>query len=193
MATHQHVDLSPETHAREPSTGWLRTLGIGFVVLGVLAIAAAFVATLATVLFFGALLLVGGIAQIVHALHARDDHFAWQTASGLIYLVAGALLVFDPVGGAVGLTLLLAAFFFLAGVVRLSLAGRERRARGPSGTLIVGGVLDLLLGLLIVLGWPQTGGWVIGTFLGIELVFCGLAMLVAPRPTMRAIPTTRIG
>jgi hypothetical protein len=47
---------------------------------------------------------------------------------------------------------------------------------------------------VIVLGWPQAGGWVIGTFLGVEPIFCGLSMFVAPRQTVRAIPTaTTIG
>lgn len=158
--------------------GWLTALGVVFVGLGLACISAAFAATLATVLLFAVLLLLAGAAQLARALASQDDDFGWDLASGLVYLVAGALLVADPVSGAVGLTLLLAAFFLFLGIVRLALARRAKRIHGTSGALTATGVLDLVLGALIVLGWPETSTWLIGLFLGIELVFAGVSLVL---------------
>lgn len=175
--------ISRETVRR--NRGWLTALGILLIVLGVVSIASAFLATLAGVLLFAVLLLFAGVAQLGHALSERDDHFGWNFASGLLYLVAGGLLVLDPVSGAVGLTLLLAVFFFFLGALRLSLAQRVRSLHGSSGTLVLTGILDLVLGGLIVLGWPAISAWVIGLFLGIELLSAGISLLMVSRIVAR--------
>lgn len=171
--------------------GWLTALGVLLAVLGVVSIGAAFAATLASVLLFGVLLLFAGVAQIGHVLSARGDSFGWDAASGLLYLVAGGLLVLDPVSGAVGLTLLLTVFLFFMGVLRLSLAQRVKQVHGSPGTLVLTGVLDLLLGALILLGWPQIAGWVIGLFLGIELLGAGVSLVLLGRAVARPIPGAR--
>jgi uncharacterized membrane protein HdeD (DUF308 family) len=171
-----HVDwIRREIRAQQ---GWLVPLGILLMVLGSVAIVCAFAATLATVLLFGALLLIGGAAQLAHALTHRSDHVAWEVATSLLYAVAGLLLVSDPATGAIGLTLLLAAFFLFIGITRISLGLRIRRAYGVGGAYVLAGVLDLALGVLILLGWPGTAAWVIGLFLGIELVVAGIALLL---------------
>jgi uncharacterized membrane protein HdeD (DUF308 family) len=35
------------------------------------------------------------------------------------------------------------------------------------GWIVAGGLITLLLGLLILLGWPRSTLWVLGTFLGV--------------------------
>jgi uncharacterized membrane protein HdeD (DUF308 family) len=172
--TFERHDVREEIRERR---GWLVPLGILLIVLGLAAVFATFAATLATVIFFGVVLLVGGIAQLAQALADRDDHFGWALFGGLLYLLTGGLMVFDPVSGAIGLTLLLAMFFVLAGVVRLS-HGVQRRSRGGGGGMVIfSGALDLVLGALIIAGWPASATWVIGLFLGIELVIAGTALM----------------
>lgn len=95
---------------------------------------------------------------------------------GILTTLVGGLIIFAPVAGAVGLTLLIATFFIFEGFLRLVLAGQI--IGGGKGWFIASGVLDLVLGLLIAIQWPASGVWVIGLFLGIDLIFIGVAMLL---------------
>lgn len=165
--------------------GRLIPLGILLVILGAVAIVSAAAATLATVLLFGVLLAIGGVAQIFQALTARSEGFAWELVGGMLYLIAGGLILSDPASGAVGITFLLALFFLFVGILRISLGFRLRRRRGVGGAYLGAGVLDLILGLLIVLGWPETGAWVVGLFLGIELVVAGTSLLIVTTAVRR--------
>lgn len=164
---------------------WVGGFGVLAVVTGFLAIAAAFWTTVATVVLFGALLLVGGIAQMLDAGTNREGvSLGWRLACGALAAIVGAMLVFDPVGGAVGLTLLLGAFFVVQAVMRLVMA---TEIEGPArGWLITSGLIDLVLGALILMQWPASGAWIIGLFVGLDLVFTGISMimLAALRPRL---------
>lgn len=164
---------------------WLRGLGIFWLVLGVLAIIAAFAATLATVLAFGILLLLAGIAQLAQAFADRETDFGWRLAAGLLYGLVGLMLIVDPVGGAIGLTLLIALLFLFGGLLRLAFAFSIGRQGRSTGLHILGGLLNLVLAILIIGGWPETGAWVIGLFVGIELIFGGLTLLFTPSVARR--------
>jgi len=173
------MDMSPgEIQSVRGRQRWLQTLGIVMMVLGAIALFATFTVTLATVVLFGLLLLVGGMAQLVHAVAPRSHNVGWEVFGGILYVAAGGLLVFDPISGAIGLTLLLAIFFLAIGLLRLTLGLQTRKlgAIGGGGLLLTGG-LDLALGILIVLGWPDISMWVIGLFVGIELVAAGAVIL----------------
>jgi len=165
---------------------WLRGLGVFWIILGTLAIIAAFAATLATVLVFGILLLLAGLAQLAQAFADRNVDFGWRLAASLLYGLAGILLIVDPVGGAIGLTLLIALLFLFGGLLRLAFAFSIGRQGRSSGLYILGGLLNLVLAILIIAGWPETGAWVIGLFVGIELVFGGLILLLTPSVARRA-------
>jgi uncharacterized membrane protein HdeD (DUF308 family) len=164
---------------------WFTALGSLLIILGVIAMVAAFAATMATVLFFGILLLIAGVVQIVHALSAlRWQGFLLHLLGGILYTAIGSLMLIDPVSGAIGLTMLLASFFIIGGIFKTTLG-----IQAESVWFAFSGGLDLLLGLLILLGWPETATWVIGLFLGIELLFAGIGlMLIASR--LRAVRRT---
>lgn len=166
------------TPPRTPSK--LRWLGVFWALLGIVAMATTFAATLATMLVFGIFLLIAGIAQLIHAaFHASADR-GWEFLTAAIYSLVGVLLIFDPVGGAIGLTLLIAILFLGRGTVQLAMAisGRHRRRR--IGWQLAAGLVNLLLAMFIIAGWPQVGTWIIGLFVGIELLIGGLVMLLTP-------------
>lgn len=175
--SHEEVLGRAPAELRE-SRRWFLGIGILLIVLGVIAVIAAFAATMATVLFFGILLLVAGVVQVVHALSAMQwQGFLLHLLGGILYTAIGTLLLIDPVAGAVGLTMLLAFFFIVGGIFKTVLG-----VQTESAWFAFNGILDLLLGLLIWLGWPETGTWVIGLFLGIELLFAGISLvLIASR------------
>lgn len=172
--TMHEVEMSLPEEA-EHHWGWFTGLGALFVILGLIALAAAAFTTLATVLLLGVLLLAAGVAQIAHALatsRARGLH----AVAGVVYTIAGGLIVIDPVGGAIGLTLLLGVFFLLGGLLRLLLAFQVR----PSprwGWVLLGGIVTILLGVLILSQWPSSAFWIIGLIVGLELLFSGVTLL----------------
>lgn len=160
------------------SRSWFIGLGIGFLVLGALAIFVPLVASVLTTMLFGWLLVIGGILTAVHAVQNRRwAHSGWALVSAAVEIVAGLLLVAFPLAGTATLTLVLAAFFAAEGVVRIIRAYQHRAAYGW-GFLLFDGIVSLVLGGLILLGWPSTAVWALGLLLGIELVLGGSSLLV---------------
>lgn len=157
--------------------GWLLALGILSIILGTIGLWMTFALTLAGVLLFGVLLLVGGIFQVVDAFKCKGwKGTALHVLIGLIYVAAGAIAIWDPLGAAVALTLLIGAAFIAVGILRLVMAIQHRGARGW-GWALAGGIISLILGVLIILGWPVSGLWVIGVFIAIELIVNGWTYL----------------
>jgi uncharacterized membrane protein HdeD (DUF308 family) len=156
----------------EKTWGWFLALGIILIIVGTLAIGASFITSLAIVLVFGTLLLVGGSVQVIGAFFSRKwKGFFQELLAGILYLVVGLLMVNNPVATLAALTLLLAAFFLVAGIARVVVAVTERFENW--GWVFVSGVVTFLLGILIWRGWPVSALWVIGLFVGIEMIFCG--------------------
>jgi len=156
--------------------GWFVALGVVLIVLGVIALGAAALVTLASVLFFGWLLLIGGAMQTVHAFSMRRWPGVFRNLlAGLLTIVVGVLLVSHPATGALSLTLLLAAFFIVAGLFRL--AGALVHEFPGRGWVLLSGAVTLLLGILIWAEWPVSAVWVIGTFVGIDMLFDGWSLV----------------
>lgn len=156
---------------------WFLALGIGLIAIGVVALSAAFLASMATVAVFGVLLMVAGIAQTVSAFWSpRWRGLLVHMLTGILYLVVGYIVIDHPVETAVALTLLLAAFFVVVGVFRIVVALIERFHNW--GWCLLSGCISALLGVLILKQWPGSGVWVIGLFLGIEMIFNGLAWIM---------------
>lgn len=166
--------------------GWFIGLGVVFMVLGVLSLFLPFIASLVTTLVLGWLLLLGGIFQGIHAVQNRRwGGSGWATASAVLYVVAGILLVAFPITGTLTLTLVLAALFLSQGILKIVRAFQHRRMRAWPW-LAFDGVLSLLLGLLVAIGWPSTAAWALGVLVGIDLVFGGSSMLLIALAAGRA-------
>src|SRR5919108_2439057 len=155
---------------------WLLGLGVLLSVLGLLLIIAPALGTLAIDLLIGWFLIMGGVAQLYHAfLEKAWRGFLLELLSGVLYLVVGLLLVFYPLAGAQALTLFLAAFLTIEGLVRIAMAMRVRPVHGW-GWLLVGGIVTVILGVLIWTQWPGSALWVIGLLVGINLLFTGWSL-----------------
>jgi uncharacterized membrane protein HdeD (DUF308 family) len=152
-------------------------LGLVSIVVGFLAISSTVLATMASVLVFGVLLLVAGVTEVIHAIMVRNWRgFALHLLTAGLYLIVGLFMIEDPVRAATVLTLLIAAGFLVGGVLRIIFALVERFHSW--GWVVLHGVVDLFLGGLILSGWPGSALWVIGLFLGIDLVFQGWSWVI---------------
>lgn len=147
-------------------------LGIILVLLGILAIAGANYATLTSIIFFGILLTVGGILQVIYAFWGRDGQgFAHTLLSGIFYTIVGLVFVTHPAASAIAITLLLAAFYTVSGIYKIIVSLTTPVAQW--GWLLFSGIISFALGMLIWAEWPTIGLWLIGLFIGIDLIFLG--------------------
>jgi uncharacterized membrane protein HdeD (DUF308 family) len=153
--------------------------GIVLMVLGVGAVLIPILAGLAVAIFLGWLFLVGGIAGAVATLMARRaPGFGWSLLSAAITIVAGVFLIGWPLGGAISITLVLAAYLVLDGIVSMMFALDHRRElSGRWGWLLANGVIDIVLAAIIMLVLPVAALWVLGIFIGIDFLFGGASMI----------------
>ncbi len=152
--------------------GWLLALGIISIILGLLALGSSVFFTVASMIFFGWILLIIGILEMVHSFwHRHWGGFFLHLLNGILAFVAGVIMIGNPAGSALILTLMLAMFFMVAGLFRIIAA---LAMRFPSwGWRLFDGVITLVLGILLWGQWPLSGLWAIGMFIGIALIFSG--------------------
>ncbi|MFI4876272.1 MAG: HdeD family acid-resistance protein [Blastopirellula sp. JB062] len=161
-----------ELHDLRNEWCWFLFLGIGLVALGVIALGASFIASLAVVVFFGLLMVLGGAAQIASAFWAgRWSGMVLHLLMGIFYAVVGMLMIDAPIEALQAITLLIAAFLIVGGLFRVVAA---MTIRFPAwGWQLLSGAISVLLGLMINKGWPDNSFFIVGMFLGIELIFSG--------------------
>jgi len=156
---------------RKHST-WFLVIGIALVILGMIAIGYAVEMTIVSVLFLGWLLIIGGIFEVIHGFSRRQwSGFFINLLAGVLYAVAGVVMIANPALAAVSLTLLIAIILIVAGLFRLVVAFSTPLHH--RGWLILNGVISILLGVMIWRSWPVSGLWVIGLFIGIDMIFDG--------------------
>jgi uncharacterized membrane protein HdeD (DUF308 family) len=157
--------------------GWFLAMGILLVILGTTAIGSTFILTLVTMVFIGWLMMISGVLELFHAFTCKQwSGFFIDLFTGILYLVAGGMIVSKPGASALALTLLIAMFLIFGGVFRIIVALVVRYQNW--GWLVLHGVINLLLGFSIVNQWPVSGMWVIGLFIGIDLLFNGWSLIM---------------
>lgn len=157
---------------------WLLIAGILLIITGLIAIAYPIVTTLATMMMLGWLIIIGGILQIIFAFASRKTGgFLPHFFLGLFCILIGILIEINPTALAATLTLLLAAFFLTLGIFRV--VGSIVTRYENWGWFLVTGIIDLLLGILILVHWPISALVIIGLFVGIDFLFVGWSFIWA--------------
>jgi uncharacterized membrane protein HdeD (DUF308 family) len=170
--------LGDSIRALRAKWGWIVALGIIFMIAGVIALGSVVMATVSAVLIVGIMMIMAGVAEIIAAFNVKDwGKFALWMLLGLLYVAAGVICIVDPLAAAVILTLLVGAALVVGGILRMVLAWNMREAGKPWGWVVVSGIISLLLGLMIIAQWPYSGVYVLGIFLGIDLIFIGSSWL----------------
>jgi len=151
-------------------------MGIILVVLGTVAMAYAFAASLVSVLIFGWLLVGSGLVQAILAFRVQSwGGFFMHLLGGILEIVVGVLVIGAPAAAAVGLTLVLAVYLLVGGLFR-TVAALAIGFPG-SGWAALGGVVSFLLGLALWRQMPVSGLWFIGTCVGVDLLLHGAAWI----------------
>lgn len=177
IVSHAQGSQDPGVEHLRAKCGWLIALGIFYVIAGLIALSSITLATVASVLIVGVMMLIAGIAQVIHAFQVKSwGKFPLLLLVGVLYIVAGFITFENPALAAAVLTLMLGIALIASGIMRLILvfSVKERMT-----WIVVGlsGMITLLLGLVILAHWPVSSVYVLGLFLGIDLIFAGVGWI----------------
>ncbi|MET3659962.1 HdeD family acid-resistance protein [Aquamicrobium ahrensii] len=175
--TFENRTLNGVTDEIRGKWGWFVALGVLLLILGGVAFGNLVIATVASVYFVGWLMLFSGVVEIIHAFGVKTwGRFFFWLASGLLYALAGIFAFYNPVLASVVLTFLLAVALVASGALRAWVGYQNWEQKG-SGWIVTAGVVTILAGLVIALGWPVNSLQILGLFLAIDLIFQGWAFI----------------
>jgi uncharacterized membrane protein HdeD (DUF308 family) len=158
--------------------GWFVALGVALVLLGVLALGDVVAVTLASAVFVGAMFLVGGIFHLIHAFMVKTwSGFLMNVLAGVLYVIGGALIMDEPIAGALLITIFLIAALVVGGALRITVALRHREI-GGWWLMVLSGLVSVVIGILLYGSLPWSGLWVLGTLIGVELLVQGVTWLM---------------
>src|ERR1017187_9329606 len=153
--------------------------GVVLLVLGATAVVLPLLATLALTIIIGWLFLVSGVVGLFTTFWMRQaPGFWWSLVSAALAVLVGGWLLAMPLSGAISLSFLLVAFFIIEGVASMMFSlDHKRELSGRWGWMLASGLIDLVLGVMILAGLPSTAAWAIGLLVGINMLFGGSALI----------------
>lgn len=169
------------------NTGWAVGVGLLMLGIGVLSMLAPLTSAVAITVTVGVLLMIGGGGQIALALRAGVlGKGLLLVLTGAVSALVGLLLVLQPLTGIATITLFLAVYFLVSGILAVIAAFNLRPDAGWRW-MLASGVVTFLLGLLIWRQWPLSGAWAIGVLFGVQLASSGAALVVIGTAMRRAL------
>jgi uncharacterized membrane protein HdeD (DUF308 family) len=164
--------------------------GIIMVICGILAITLPFASSLGIVIVLAWLILFAGVSHLVFAFQSHSiGGFLWQVLLAIVYGFAGVYMLMHPLLGVISLTFVWAIFFLVEGVVEIVFYFKIRGASN-AGWVLFDGIVTLILGFFIWRQWPSSSVWVIGTLVGISLIFSGISRFMLSSAVRRVTPAT---
>jgi uncharacterized membrane protein HdeD (DUF308 family) len=158
-------------------SGWIVALGVIYVIAGFVALGSVVLATVATVFVVGIMMLIAGVAEVINAFQIKTwGKFLLWLLLGVLYIVAGFVTFENPLLAAALLTLLLGVSLVASGIMRIVLAFSMKEG-APWIWVALSGAITLLLGIVILAHWPVSGLYILGLFLGIDLVLAGASWI----------------
>ena len=156
----------------------IMTTGIVLLVFGVLLLASPIAAGAFIIKAVAAVLVLTGLAQLFQASKApAGAGRIVALALGLIVAGLGVTVWINPEIGSGFLLALLMMFFFVNALWQLTTAWRFRAVKGWFWLMLCG-LVSLVFVYLLWSQWPLAGAWVIGVFIGINLLLTGAALVV---------------
>src|SRR6476659_1008440 len=165
--------VQSDTAPLRAKSGWIIALGVVYLIAGFIALGSVMMATVASVLIVGVMMIIAGVAEVFSAFQVKSwGKFLLWALLGVLYIIAGFVTFENPLLAAALLTLILGASLVASGIMRIILAFIMKRET-PWILVLVSHVVTLLLGLLILAHWPVSSLYILGLFLGIDLIMAG--------------------
>jgi uncharacterized membrane protein HdeD (DUF308 family) len=178
---------NPMTAGVREATRWSIVLSVLMIIAGVVAIGVPMIAGVAVTALVAWLLIFSGLLHLAFAWRdGRAGTVLWEILLGIVYGAIGFYLLANPVAGLASLTLAIAIYLLIEGVLEFVLSFRLRPLPG-SGWLLVDGIVTLLLAGMIWSTWPSSAAWVVGTLVGISMLFSGITRLMLSSAVRRIV------
>lgn len=159
-------------------SGWSIFMGVLSAVLGLFLIAYPLATATITTVLLGWTLILVGIAQFVFALHSQTPgNFFLKVLAGALYAITGIALAFAPFAGVEALTALLGTMLLVQAGLATVTAFQIRPLEGW-GWFLFEAATSFFLGGLIIVKWPSSSVWAIGTFVGAAVLMGGISRTV---------------
>ncbi len=157
--------------------GWIVALGVVYLVAGVIALGSVATATVVSVFLVGIMMIVAGVGEVIGAFQIKSwGRFLLWVLVGVLYIVAGFVTFENPLLAAALLTFILGISLLASGIIRLFLAFSVKQ-EPPWIWVALSGLITVVLGLMILSRWPVSSLYVLGLFLGIDLVMAGVGWI----------------
>ena len=171
---------------------WSIALSVLLIIAGLFAICVPLISGVGITLLFGWLMILSGITHFIFAFKTHTTGgVIWELIIGAIYLFTGFYLIFHPLDALLVLTLILACYLFFEAIVEF-IQYFQLRPRHGAGWILVDGIITLILAIMIWRSWPASSVWVIGTLVGISMLFSGFSRLMLSLAAKRAVNLARI-
>ena len=169
------------------AVNWSIALSILLIVTGLFAILIPSISGIVITLFFGWAMIFSGITHFLFAFKTHTTGtLIWELFIGAVYLFTGVYLILHPLSALIALTLILAIYLFFEGVVEI-IQFFQLRPRHGAGWLLVDAAVTLVLAIMIWRSWPASTVWVIGTLVGISMIFSGFSRLMLSLAAKRVL------
>lgn len=173
----EKIENVKELVSSEVTRNRKRLMGFGTLslIFGIVGIFMSTTLTITSVFIFGVFVVVIGFIFLIEAFSAPQ----WKGRLlnfllAILYIIAGIIMVLDPSATAVWFTLFIAAFLIIIGGMRIITGFKMKDDIDNWGWIIFSGLLTILLGVMIYAQWPESGLWVIGLFISVELIMQGI-------------------
>lgn len=168
---------SPDLQPLHAKWGWIVALGVVYVIAGLIALGSVLTATVVSVFLVGIMMIIAGVAEVVGAFQIKGwGKFLLWVLLGVLYIVAGFVTFQNPLLAAAVLTLILGVALIASGIMRIILAFSVQQET-PWVWVLLSGLVTLVLGGLILARWPISSLYILGLFLGIDLVIAGASWI----------------
>jgi uncharacterized membrane protein HdeD (DUF308 family) len=148
------------------------------IVVGILALWLPVASSIGVARLLGWLLVFDAVFQLIHSFRSEGvGHIVWKVLVAVIYLIVGIYFLMHPLLAVAVVTLALATFFLVEGLVDVFsyFAARETRA---SHWILVNGIVSVILAVMIWRHWPTGSLWVLGILVGVGLLMAGVSRLM---------------
>jgi uncharacterized membrane protein HdeD (DUF308 family) len=151
----------------------LMIAGVLMIVLGAVAVIVPAIASVATAIFIGWILVIASAFDLANAMAVEHGgRKALRIILAAITFVAGFYLLVAPLDGVFTLTVVLVIWFMATGTGRVIVGIAERGVPGW-GMTVVSGAISIALAVLIAEKLPSSADWAIGLIVGVDLLFSG--------------------
>lgn len=169
------------------ATTWSIALSVLMIAAGVIAIGVPMIAGVAITAVVAWLLIISGLLHLGFAWRSgRAGAVLWEILLGIVYGAIGLYVLANPVAGLASLTLVIAIYLLIEGVLESVLSFQLRPLSG-SGWLLFDGIVTLVLAVMIWSTWPSSAAWVVGTLVGISMLFSGITRLMLSMAVRRVV------